>query len=1042
MITRVIEWSTHNRSIVLLLSAALAFAGLWASRTMTIDALPDLSDLQVIVRTSFPGQAPRVVEDQVTYPLASALLSAPGVRTVRGYSLFGESLVYVLLEDGTDLATARQRVQEYVNQVLPRLPPRAHPALGPDATGVGWILEYVLTDRTQRRDLSELRALQDWQLKDAVRAVRGVAEVATIGGMVRQYQVVLDPGQMQLSGVSYGEVASAIAASNAEVGGGAVEHAEAEYMLRASSYLKSVADIEQIPVKVAANGHPTLLSQIARVQLGPEMRRGIAELDGTGEVVGAVVIMRSGSNALDSIAAVKARLAALAKSLPEGVGIEIVYDRSDLIGRAISNLTLKIIEELVIVALVCLAFLAHARSAVAIIVILPLGMLAAFVVMRCQGLSANIMSLAGVAIAFGAMVDAAVVMIENAHRHLEAAQAGKDLEEPDAVRRSRVLVRALQEVGPSLFVSLVIITLSFLPVLALEAQEGRMFSPLVYTKTYAMAAAAILSISLVPALIGYLMPGRATSEMANPINRTLIAWYRPVLDWALRRPWPTLALSVLALLAALYPAFRLGSEFMPPLDEGDVLYMPTALPGISPETARHVLQQTDRLIMTVPEVASAFGKAGRAETATDPAPLEMIETTIRLKPRAAWRAGMSKEQLISELDDRVRLPGLQNVWTQPIRGRIDMLATGIKSPVGIKITGPDLGEIERIGLEVEHVAQRVPGVFSAVAERTASGRYIDVDIDRLAAARYGLTVSSVQDVVVGLIGGQNVGETVEGRRRFPISVRYPRELRDSIQALRELPMIAPAGARLTLADVARVTASAGPSMIRSEDASPAAWVYVDVRGRAIASVVMDIRRAVESTVKLPAGYLLAWSGQYEQWMRARERLILLVPAVLVVITGLLFLTFRRLDETLVILCSLPFSLVGGLWFTYLLGFNFSVAVAVGLLALAGVAAEFGVIMLLYLKQAWQRRLASGEAPSAGMLVDAIREGALLRVRPKAMTVAVILAGLAPVMWGHGAGTDVMQRIAAPLVGGMITAPLLSMLIVPAAFLILRSRELE
>ena len=978
----------------------------------------------------------------MTYPLASAMLSAPGVRTVRGYSLFGESLVYVLFEDGTDVTTARQRVQELVNQVQPRLPVRARMALGPDATGVGWVLEYALTDISQRRDLSELRALQDWRLKDAIRAVRGVAEVATVGGMVRQYQVVLDPQRMQLRGVSYQDVASAIAASNAEVGGGALEHAEAEYVIRASSYLKSVADIEQVPVKLDTNGLPILVNDIARVRLGPEMRRGIAELDGTGEVVGAIVIMRSGGNALDTIAAVKDRLAALARNLPDGVGIRIAYDRSDLIKRSISNLRQKIIEELLVVAFVCFLFLAHVRSALAIVVILPLGMLTAFVVMRCQGLSANIMSLAGLAIAFGTMVDAAVVMIENAHRHLEALQAGKEHQRLDAATRARVLVRAMQEVGPSLFVSLVIIALSFLPVLGLGAQEGRMFSPLVYTKTYAVTAAAFLSISLVPALIGYLMSGRLAGEMANPLNRTLIGCYRPVLDWVLRYPWYTLGLSILLLLATLYPAVRLGSEFMPPLDEGDVLYMPSTLPGVSPATARQVLQQTDKLIMTVPEVASAFGKAGRAETATDPAPLEMIETTIRLRPRAAWRPGMTKEQLISELDDRVRLPGLANVWTQPIRGRIDMLATGIKSPVGIKVTGPDLSELERIALQVERAARQVPGVISAVAERTTSGRYIDVDIDRLAAARFGLTVSDVQDVVAGSVGGQNVGEILEGRQRVPISLRYPREFRDSIQDLREMPMMAPSGARLTLGDVAKVSVSTGPPMIRSEDASPAVWVYVDIRGRDIASVVTDLRRAVEPAVNLPAGYMLAWSGQYEQWMHARDRLFVLIPAVLLVIVGLLFMVFRRFDETMLVLCTLPFSLVGGLWFTYILGFNFSVAVAVGFLALGGVAAEFGVIMVLYLKQAWMRRIAGGETPSTASLLDAIREGALLRVRPKAMTVAVILGGLLPIMWGHGAGSDVMRRIAAPLIGGMITAPLLSMLIVPASFLILRNRELR
>ena len=1041
MIARLIHWSLTHRLLVLLASGVLAVAGLIALRHTPVDALPDLSDVQVIVRTTWPGQAPQIVEDQVTYPLTTTLLSVPGARTVRGYSLFGESFVYVLFADGTDLYWARSRVLEYLSQAQARLPRGATAALGPDATGLGWIYEYALVDRSGGHDLAELRALQDWFLRFELKTVPDVAEVATLGGMVRQYQIVLDPARLRAYGLTHAQVREAVQRANGAVGGAVLETAEAEYMVRANGYLQSLDDLRAVPVKAGANGVPVRLDDVARVQFGPEMRRGMAELDGEGEVVGGIVVMRSGRNAQATIAAVKARLAALRASLPRGVDVVETYDRAQLIGRAVDNLRGKLVEEFLVVAAVCALFLFHLRSALVAIVALPLGVLAAFLVMQWQGINANLLSLGGIAIAVGAMVDAAVVMIENAHKHLEAWQNAHADAAPDAATRWRLVGEASAEVGPALFFSLLVITLSFLPVFTLEAQEGRLFAPLAYTKTWAMAAAAGLSVTLVPVLMGYWIRGRIPREAANPLSRSLIALYRPVLDAALGRPRTTLALAALALLATLWPLSRLGGEFLPPLDEGDLLYMPTALPGLSAGEAQHLLQLTDRMIRRVPEVARVFGKIGRADTATDPAPLEMMETTVRLKPRAQWRPGMTPQRLLAELDAAVQVPGLTNLWVPPIRNRLDMLATGIKSAIGIKLAGGDLATLDRVASQVEAAARGVPGVVSAQAERLVGGRYVDLAIDRTAAARQGLDLAAVQDVIASVVGGETLGETIEGRRRFPISLRYPRELRDSVAALRALPLQAPSGAQLTLGSVAQVAITDGPPMIRSENARLSGWVYVDARGSDLAGVVQRLREQVAREVALPPGVSLTWSGQFEFYERALARLRLVVPATLGIIFLLLYLTFGRADEALLVLLSVPFALVGGFWLLFLLGHAVSVASAVGFIALAGVAAEFGVIMLLYLRHAWERRLAAGEPATAATLRAAIREGAVLRVRPKAMTVAVILAGLVPILVGQGTGAELMQRIAAPMVGGMLTAPLLSLLVIPTGYWLLRRRGL-
>ncbi len=1049
MIAGLIRWSVANRFLVLLAAAFVAAAGVWAVKTTPLDAIPDLSDTQVIIRTTFPGQAPQIVEDQVTYPLTTTMLSVPGAKAVRGYSFFGDSFVYVLFEDGTDQYWARSRVLEYLNQVQGRLPAAAKPSLGPDATGVGWIYEYALVDRTGTHDLAELRALQDWFLKYELKAVGNVAEVATIGGMVRQYQIVVDPSRLRAYNLPLAKVIAAIRDANREAGGSVVELAEAEYMVRARGYLKSLDDFRGIPVLISDGGTPVLLKDVARVQLGPEMRRGIAELDGEGEVVGGVIVLRSGKNAWETIRAVKAKIEALKPGLPVGVEIVPVYDRSALIERAVDHLKGKLIEEFIVVALVCLAFLLHLRSALVAVVSLPLGVLAAFTVMRMQGVNANIMSLSGIAIAIGAMVDAAIVMIENAHKKLEAwkhdrvpAGDGKgSVVLPTNDERWQIITEAAVEVGPALFFSLLVITLSFLPVFTLEAQEGRLFAPLAFTKTYAMAAAAGLAVTLVPVLMGYVIRGRIPAENANPLNRFLIAGYRPLLRAALAWPRATLAVAALALAATAWPVLQLGGEFMPPMDEGDLLYMPTALPGLSAGKAGELLQQTDRMIKSVPEVARVFGKVGRAETATDPAPMEMIETTIQFKPRNEWRPGMTTDRLVEELDRAVRVPGLSNIWVPPIRNRIDMLATGIKSPVGIKVSGPDLSEIDRTAQAIERAVKDVAGVTSVLAERLEGGRYLDVTIDRAAAARFGLSVTEVQDLIASAVGGENIGETVEGLARFPISVRYPRDLRDSVEALRMLPIVTERGAQLPLSAIANVRIVDGPPMLKSENARLSGWVYVDVRGRDLVSVVHDAQAAVARDVKLPPGYSVSWSGQFEYLERARARLSYVVPFTLLVIFVLLYLAFRRIDEALLIMLAVPFALIGGYWLLWLLGYATSVATAVGFIALAGVAAEFGVVMLLYLRYAWEGRLARGDPSDGDTLLAAIEEGAVLRVRPKAMTVAVIMAGLLPIMVSEGTGAEVMQRIAAPMVGGMVTAPLLSMLVIPAAFLLLRRRGL-
>jgi Cu(I)/Ag(I) efflux system membrane protein CusA/SilA len=1039
LIAALIRWSIVNRFLVLLATAMVAAWGAWSLLRTPLDALPDLSDVQVIIRTTFPGQAPQIVEDQVTYPLTTTMASVPGAKTVRGYSFFGDSFVYVLFDDGTDLYWARSRVLEYLNTAQARLPAAAKASIGPDATGVGWVYSYALVDRSGRNDLSQLRALQDWFLKYELKSLPDVAEVASVGGMVRQYQIVLDPDRLRAYGIPHWQVAAAVRRANQEAGGAVIERGEAEYMVRASGYLKTLDDFRKIPLRATDAGVSVRLGDVARVQVGPEMRRGIGELDGDGEVAGGIIVMRSGRNALQTIDGVKAKLAALQAGLPAGVEIVPTYDRSSLIERAVTNLGWKLGEEFLVVALVCVAFLWHLRSAFVAIVSLPLGILASFIVMQYQGVNANIMSLGGIAIAIGAMVDAAVVMIENAHKHLERWRHEHTDREPTGDERWRVIGDAAVEVGPALFFSLLIITLSFIPVFTLEAQEGRLFAPLAYTKTYAMAAAAGLAVTLVPVLMGYLIRGRIPDERTNPLNRALVALYRPLLDGVLRWPKATLAVAAVVLGVSVWPLLQLGGEFMPPLDEGDLLYMPTALPGLSAGKAAELLQQTDRLIKTVPEVASVYGKAGRAETATDPAPLEMFETTIVFKPREQWRAGMTPDQLVDELDRAVRVPGLANVWVPPIRNRIDMLATGIKSPVGIKVSGPDLRTIERTAVHIERIVKDVPGVSSALAERLTGGRYIDVQIDRDAAARYGLNIADVQSVVSSAIGGENIGETVEGLQRFPINMRYPRELRDSIDKLRTLPLVSERGALLTLGDVARLAVVDGPPMLRSENARLAGFIYVDIRGRDLAGAVKDMQRAVSERIELPAGYSVSWSGQFEYLERATQKLKVVVPFTLLIIFVLLYLTFRSASEAALLMATLPFALIGGFWLLWWLGHAVSVASAVGFIALAGVAAEFGVIMLLYLKQAWQARLARGESGEAA-LRDAIRDGAVLRVRPKAMTVAVILAGLAPLFWGDGAGAEVMQRIAAPMLGGMISAPLLSMFVVPAAYLLMRRRR--
>jgi copper/silver efflux system protein len=1041
MIARLIRWSIHNRFLVLLATVLVTAWGVYSVTQTPLDALPDLSDTQVIIKASYPGKAPQVIEDQVTYPLTTTLLGVPGAKTIRAYSSFGDAFVYVLFDDKTDQYWARSRVLEYLNQVQSRLPQGATVSLGPDATGVGWVYEYALVDKTGQHDLGQLRALNDWFLKFELKSVPDVSEVASIGGMVRQYQVVLDPDKLRAYDITQGAVAEALSKANQESGGSVVEMAESEYMVRSSGYLHTLDDFRNVVLRTNDAGTPVLLGDVARIQIGPEMRRGIAELNGQGEVAGGVIVMRSGKNALTTIDAVKAKLADLKRSLPAGVEVVTTYDRSQLIERAVDNLKDKLVEEFIVVGIVCAVFLFHLRSAFVAVLSLPLGVLAAFIVMRYQGVNANIMSLGGIAIAIGAMIDAAIVMIENAHKHLEAFEHEHPDEPITATQRWELIATSAAEVGPALFFSLLIITLSFIPVFSLEGQEGRLFSPLAFTKTYTIAAAAGLSVTLVPVLMGYLIRGRIPHETSNPINRVLVRLYRPLLEATLRRPWFTIGLAVVALVLTTIPLTRLGGEFLPPLDEGDLLYMPTAFPSISTEKAAELLQQTDRLIKTVPEVATVFGKSGRAETATDPAPgLEMFETTIRFKPRSQWRPGMTPEKLLDELDRTVKVPGLSNLWVPPIRNRLDMLSTGIKSPVGVKISGPDLNQIDKVAAQVEATVRNVPGVTSALAERLNGGRYIDVDINRQAAARYGLSVSDIQSVVSSAVGGENVGEVIAGRERFPINIRYPREVRDSLEKLRQLPVVTDRGAQIQLGDVADIGIADGPPSIRSENARLSGYVYVDIRNVDLQSAVKAMQQAVAEKVTLPPGYSITWSGQFEYLERAEAKLRTVVPVTLVVIFVLLFLTFNSAADALLLMSTVPFALVGGFWFIWILGHAVSVATSVGFIALAGVAAEFGVVMLLYLKGALNRRLELGEPLDEATLLDAIREGAVLRVRPKAMTVAVVLAGLIPIMVGHGTGSEVMQRIAAPMVGGMVTAPILSMFVIPAAWFLLQRRR--
>ncbi|VUS73417.1 efflux RND transporter permease subunit [Klebsiella pasteurii] len=1031
MIAAVIRWSLRNRLLVLLATLIMAACGVWSIQQAPLDALPDLSDTQVIIRVSYPGKAPQIVEDQVTYPLTTTMLSVPGAKTVRGFSMFGDAYVYVLFEDGTDPYWARSRVLEYLSQIQSSLPPETKASLGPDATGVGWVFEYVLTDKSGQHSLGDLRAIQDWILKYELKTVPDVSEVASVGGMVKEYQVVLNPDRLRALNVTHEQVISAIQSANQEGGGSVLELGEAEYMVRTTGYLKSIDDFNQVVI-AARGGVPVLLSDVASVRRGPAIRRGVAELNGEGEVAGGIIIMRSGKNALTTINAVKAKLAEVQKSLPAGVEIVPVYDRSQLIKNSVETLTHKLIEEFIVVAVVCSLFLFHFRSALVAMITLPLGILGAFIVMHYQGVSANMMSLGGIAIAIGAMVDAAIVMIENMHKVLEQWRHEHPERQPSSADYWQIAQHAASEVGPALFCSLLIITLSFIPVFTLEAQEGKMFSPLAFTKTWSMAVAAGLGITLVPVLMGYFIRGKIPDETANPLNRWLIRAYEPLLDKVLQWPKGTLAAAGLLLVATLWPLAQLGSEFLPQIDEGDLLYMPSTLPGISSREAGRLLQQTDRLIKTIPEVQSVFGKAGRADSATDPAPLTMLETTIQFKPKSEWRPGMTMDKLISELDNTVKVPGIANVWVPPIRNRLDMLATGIKSPVGIKVNGNNLAEIEKTAEEIERIVRNVPGVTSALAERLDGGRYIDITIDRVKAARYGVSVKELQSVVASVVGGDNIGETIEGRERYPISVRYPREMRDSLQKLRDLPVVTSGGAQVALSELADIAITDGPPMLKSENARLSDWIYVDIRGRDLKSAVDQMQREVSEQVKLPEGISLTWSGQYEYLERATAKLKIVLPFTLMIIFILLYVTFGQVKDALLIMGTLPFSLVGGIWLLWLLGYNLSVAAAVGFIALAGVAAEFGVIMVLYLNQSIARRRGRLDDQT---LNQAIHEGAVLRVRPKVMTVATIMAGLLPIMWGGGTGSEVMQRIAAPMIGGMITAPLLSMLVIPAVYLL-------
>ncbi len=1039
MIAAIIRWSIHQRFFVLLTSFILVGAGLFSLKQTPVDAIPDLSDVQVIIKTSYPGQAPQVVEDQVTYPLTSAMLSVPGAVNVRGYSFFGDSYVYVIFDESTDLYWARSRVLEYLSQVAPSLPDSAKPQLGPDATGVGWVYLYALVDRSGKHDISQLRSMQDWFLKYELQTVPGVSEVASMGGMVKQYQVTVNPEKLRALGIPLAHIQTAIKRGNQEVGASVVEMAEAEYMVRASGYIKDRSDLANIPLGVNQNGAPLLLQDVAEINVGPQMRRGITELNGEGEAAGAVVVMRFGENAQTTIKAVKEKLEQLKKGLPEGVEIITVYDRSGLIDRAVENLWYKLLEEFLVVAAVCLVFLFHLRSSLVAIISLPVAILTAFIVMRLQGINANIMSLGGIAIAIGAMIDGAIVMIENMHKHTEKTPLTDE-------NRWQVVTKAATEVGPALFFSLLIITVSFLPVFTLEAQEGRMFSPLAFTKTYAMAAAALLAITLVPVLMGYFIRGKIRHEQQNPINRLLVGAYQPILKGVLQFPKSTLLLACLLATTALYPLGKIGSEFMPPLDEGDLMYMPTTYPGISIGKARELLQQTDRLIRTLPEVKSVFGKVGRAETATDPAPLSMIETFIQLKDRSEWREGVTPESLRQELDALVNIPGVTNAWVMPIKTRIDMLATGIKTPVGIKIAGPDLAVIQNIGTQLEILLQDLPGTASVYSERVAGGRYLNVDIDRNKAARFGLNIADVQQVISSAIGGMNVAQTVEGRERYPINLRYEQRYRNSPEQLTLLPIVTPNGTHIALGDVASVTVEDGPAGIKSENARTNGWTYIDIDGIDVGSYVAAAQKRVQEKLVVPAGYSITWSGQYQYMQRAQAKLMYVVPLTLALIVLLLLIHFRRADEVLMIMATLPFALVGSLWLMFWQGFNFSIPVAVGFIALAGVAIEISVLMLLYLNQALDRKreqaVSEGRALSRADIRSAITAGAGLRVRPIIMTAAAIIIGLLPILYGTGTGSEVMSRIAAPMVGGMLSAVVLTLLVLPSVYLLWRGKGLQ
>ncbi|QIA63554.1 CusA/CzcA family heavy metal efflux RND transporter [Vibrio astriarenae] len=1038
MIGAIIRWSIRNRFLVMLATLSLVLGGLYSVKNTPVDAIPDLSDVQVIIKTSYPGQAPQVVEDQVTYPLTTAMLAVPGAETVRGFSFFGDSYVYIIFNDDTDMYWARSRVLEYLSQVAPNLPPSAKPTLGPDATGVGWVFNYILQDTTGQHDLAELRSIQDWFLKYELQTVDGVSEVATVGGMVKQYQVQIDPAKLRAYDLTLQQVNMAIKNGNQETGASVIENAEAEHMVRTTGYLSGVEDIQSLPLKVTENGTPLLLGDIADINLGPQMRRGISEFNGEGEAVGGVVVMRFGENASEVIEKVKNKLEDLQRSLPQGVEIVTTYDRSTLIDAAVENLWKKLAEEFIVVAIVCALFLFHIRSSLVIALSLPVGILSAFIVMHWQGINANIMSLGGIAIAIGAMVDGAIVMIENVHKHIERTPLNDN-------NRWQVITKAAEEVGAPLFFSLLIITLSFMPVFALEGQEGKMFSPLAFTKTYAMAAAAGLAITLVPVLMGYFIRGNVLPEHKNPVNRGLISLYKPMLNASLKYPKTIIVLALALMASAYYPTSKLGSEFIPPLDEGDLMYMPTTYPGVSIGKARELLQQTNKLIKTVPEVETVWGKVGRAETATDPAPLTMIETVIQLKPREEWREGVTTDSLRREFDSLIQFPGLTNAWVMPIKTRIDMLATGIKTPIGIKIAGPELEVIEGIGAQLEPLLNTIEGTASVYAERVAGGRYVTIDINRRAAARYGLNISDVQQVISTAIGGMNVGETIEGLERYPINVRYPQSYRDSVTKLQNLPLVTPNGARIALADVADVRYEDGPPMIKTENARPNGWVFVDIDGRDLGSYVEEAQRLVAEELALPAGYSLNWSGQYEYMERAKERLSIVVPITIAIIMLLLYFSFRRVGEVMIIMLTLPLAMVGGLWLMHHLNYNFSIAVGVGFIALAGVAVEIGVIMLVYLNQAWHyKKLEAsekGKSLSQQSLIEAIREGAGLRVRPVMMTVLTVIIGLIPIMYGVGTGSEVMQRIAAPMIGGMASALVLTLVVIPAIFKLWKQREI-